>query len=159
MSLKADLKKPYLFQELNDSELRIIEAISEVKTFNRGDHIFNQHDVPQALFVIQYGSVRSEAFGPETDHEYGYGLLGNGSMFGEASFLSRTTRALSATAMENVNVIQISFSALKAVLDENKDLALKVYQALGKHLGNVFHKSMLDLTRLREQSDHRRQIL
>ena len=77
-------------------------------------------------------------------------------MLGEASFLSRTSRVLSATATEDVNAIRIPFAALKEILDENKDLAVKIYQALGKHLGNVFHKSMTEILRLREQSDHRK---
>jgi CRP/FNR family transcriptional regulator, cyclic AMP receptor protein len=149
---KDVLKKAYLFQDLHEQELNRIAAISEPQHYSPGEHLFSQKEDPDALYVIQYGSVKSEAFGPESDHEYGYGILGNGSLLGEASFQSLSPRSTSAIALEHVEVIRIPFSSLKQVLDADPALSVKVHRALTKHLGKVFHKSMSDLTRLREKA-------
>jgi CRP/FNR family transcriptional regulator, dissimilatory nitrate respiration regulator len=146
---KNTLNKTYLFQGLSEDELNLVQQITEARTYSRGEHLFSQNEEPDAIYVIRYGSVQSEAFGPENDHEYGYGVLGAGSVLGEVSFQSLSPRATSATAIEDVEAIRISFSALKKVMDSNLSLSVKVYQAMTRHLGRVFHKSISDLTRLR----------
>jgi CRP-like cAMP-binding protein len=149
---KNTLSKTYLFQSLAENELSLVQQIAEARTYSRGEHLFSQNDEPDAIYVIRYGSVKSEAFGPESDHEYGYGVLGAGSVLGEASFQSLSPRSTNAMAIEDVEAIRISFSALKRVMDSDLSLSVKVYRALASHLGRVFHKSISDLTRLRERA-------
>jgi CRP-like cAMP-binding protein len=163
MNWKDTLKKTYLFQDLHENELNLIGKLSEIRRYLRGEHLFNQNEQPDAIYVILYGSVKSEAFGPESDQEHGYGVLGNGSILGEASLLSLSPRSTSAIAIEDAKVIRIPFSSLKQVLDSEPFISIKIYRALAKHLGKVFHKSMSDLTRLREkaypQSRHEIRVL
>jgi CRP-like cAMP-binding protein len=152
IDLKNTLSKTYLFQDLHEDEQNLVQKVAEIRLYSRGDHLFSQNEESDAFYVIHYGSVKSEAFGPDSDHEYGYGVLGTGSVLGESSFLSLSPRSTSATAVEDVEAIRISFLELKQVLDSNPSLSVKVYQALAKHLGKVSHKSMSDLTRLREKA-------
>jgi CRP-like cAMP-binding protein len=153
IDFKKTLNKTYLFQGLHEDELNLIQKNAEIRFYSPGDQLFGQGEEPDAIYVIHYGSVKSEAFGPESGQEYGcYEVLGAGSTLGEASVLSLSPRSTSATAIEDVEAIRISFFALKQVLDSNPSLAVKVYQALANHLGKVFHKSVSDLTRMREKA-------
>lgn len=62
---KNTLSKTYLFQSLAENELSLVQQIAEARTYSRGEHLFSQNDEPDAIYVIRYGSVKSEAFGPE----------------------------------------------------------------------------------------------
>lgn len=145
-----ELRKCYLFKELSDSELAAIAAIGKSEVYNQESTVFREGEVPQALYLIHYGSIKTEAWGPG-GHEQPFSFLGNGATFGESAFVAHQPRITHAVAMERTEVFYFPFSALEGIFAENPSMALKFFRALSLHLGRVLHNCILEISRLREE--------
>ena len=153
-----DLKKAYLFSTLSTDELSVIAAVAELHAYEPGETIFSQGDKPESLFIVRYGTVQTETWGPTNHTEDGFGLLGSGAVFGETSLLSHSPRGTSVEVIEKTEVIRIGFDKLTLAIDTKPAVALKVYKALAWHLGILFEKTTKEIRALRAKqhgSHHR----
>lgn len=151
MSQKNLLHNIYLFKEMEDSELEIINEISEVETFNAGDDIFSQGDKATSLYVISFGSVKIHIKSSEGDN-IEVANLGTGSHFGEMALLDDENRSASATAMEKTDIVTINYDKLIEVLIKYPSIAVHFYQALAKFLCGRLRITTNDLSFAREKN-------
>lgn len=147
---KSLLQNVYLFKDLTSTELELVNAIVEPGSFNPGDEIFAEGDAARALYVIKFGSVKVQHSGRSDRTDVA--TLGTGSHFGEMSFLDGENRSASVSAVEKTEMVSISFERLRALLDENAAMAVKVYKSMAHFLCGRLRLTNTDLSFAREKN-------
>ncbi len=151
MSQKNLLHNIYLFKEMKDVEINIINDICETETYSPGDDVFSQGDVATSLYVISYGSVRIHTKGSDGDN-IEISSLGTGSHFGEMAMLDEEKRSATITAIEKTDIVRISYDKLQIALNNNPNIAVKFYRALSKFLCGRLRITTNDLSFAREKN-------
>ncbi|MCB9025684.1 MAG: cyclic nucleotide-binding domain-containing protein [Bdellovibrionaceae bacterium] len=151
MSQNNLLKNIYLFKQMTNDELELINEISEINTYTPGDDIFSQDDVATSLYVISFGSVKIHIKGTEGDN-IEVANLGTGSHFGEMALIDGEKRSASATALEKTDIVSINYDKLKLLLKEYPTIAVKLYEALSKFLCGRLRITTNDLSFAREKN-------
>jgi CRP/FNR family cyclic AMP-dependent transcriptional regulator len=143
MDQKKLLKDFYLFTDVTSNDLQALEAIVERKVCIAGDHIYNEGEIADALFLVEMGTVDIMGKGKEI----AFATIGSGHGFGELSFFGRGTRPASALARERTHILQISYERLSKVLSERPGLGLIVYRNACSFFAKHFRALALDLDR------------
>jgi CRP-like cAMP-binding protein len=140
MDQKELLKSFYLFSGITSNDLQVLEAIVERKLYIAGDHVFNEGDVADALFLVEMGAVD---IAPR-DKDVVFATIGNGQGFGELAFFERGKRPASALARERTHLLRIPFERFSKVLAERPELALLVYRNGCAFFAKHFRSMALD---------------
>jgi CRP-like cAMP-binding protein len=140
MDQKELLKSFYLFSGITSNDLQDLEAIVERKVYIAGDHVFNEGDVADALFLVEMGAVD---IAPR-NNEVVFATIGSGQGFGELAFFERGKRPASALARERTHLLRIPFERLSRVLAERPELALLVYRNGCAFFAKHFRSMALD---------------
>ena len=143
MDQKELLKSFYLFNGVTSNDLQALEAIVERKVYIAGDHVYDEGDVADALFLIEMGTVDIVPRGKEMV----FATIGSGQGFGELAFFERGTRPASATARERTYLVRIPYERLSKLLAERPELALLVYRNACAFFAKHFRMMALDLNR------------
>ncbi len=143
MDQKELLKSFYLFTGVTSNDLQALEAIVERKVYIAGDHVYNEGEVADAIFLIEMGAVDIV----RRDKEVAFATIGSGQGFGELAFFERGTRPASAFARERTHLLKIPFEQLSKVLAERPELALLVYRNACAFLAKHFRAMAIDLNR------------
>src|SRR5512139_3125528 len=124
MDQRELLKNFYLFTGVTSSDLDALEAIVERKSYIAGDHVINEGEVADALFLVEMGTVDIVPKGKEKV----FATIGSGHGFGELAYFERSTRPASVIARERSYLLRIPYERLSKVLSERPELALIVYR-------------------------------
>lgn len=127
------LKKIPLFEDLSTTELERILAICKVETFAANDHVFEEGDAGDKLFLISKGQVRISKFVPGIGEE-ALAILEEGNFFGEMSLIDDSPRSATAIAHIPVELLSISSSEFESLLFLDKELAHQVLWAFTRTL-------------------------
>jgi CRP/FNR family transcriptional regulator, cyclic AMP receptor protein len=147
------LQHIYLFKDLTTKELEQLGGLAHIETFSTGDEVFREGDTATSLYIIKYGSMRIRHAG--RDEDVNVATFGSGSHFGDMSFLDGEKRSATVEVLEHSEVIRIEYSALKAILDRNAEMAMKVYKALASFLCGRLRLTTTDLSFAREKNQRR----
>jgi CRP-like cAMP-binding protein len=101
----AFLRRIHLFQDLTDEELLTLVASIEEQTRPEGESIFTQGDDAEQFYIIQRGAVRITRLDRGEDQELAQ--LSDADYFGEDVLSSAGSRAVSAVAVEDVELFCI----------------------------------------------------
>ena len=143
MDQKELLKNFYLFTGITSNDLQDLEAIVERKLYIAGDHVFNEGDVADALFLVEMGTVDIVPRKKETV----FSTIGSGQGFGELAFFEGGVRPASASTRERTHLLRIPYERLSKVLSEHPELALIVYRNACGFFAKHFRAMALDLDR------------
>ncbi len=143
MDQKELLKNFYLFTGVTSNDLQALEAIVDRKVYIAGDHVYNEGEVADTLFLVQMGTVDIVP----KQKEKVFATIGSGHGFGELAFFERGTRPASALARERTHILQIPYERLSKVLSERPELALIVYRNACSFFAKHFRALALDLDR------------
>jgi CRP/FNR family transcriptional regulator, cyclic AMP receptor protein len=123
------LKRAPLFDALDDEGARTLRRqMSEVK-LSRGEHLFNEGDDGDALYVVLEGKMkltRQAADGRENL----LSVIGPGEMFGELSLFDPRPRTSTASAVTDAVLAE----ALNSWLGEHPEVSLHLLRALAQRL-------------------------
>ncbi len=123
------LKKMQLFKGFDEAEiLQVAGSMQEVSPA-KDELIFNEGDEGDALYLIGEGSVRVEKKDIQGQAEV-VAILHQGESFGEVSLVDHEVRSASCLANEDTRLYRLSREDFEVLLNSDKDLALKAYQAL-----------------------------
>ena len=140
----ATLKGIYLFADLDPGELSRLEAICTVRTVAAGDDVFVHGDDADALYVINFGTVRIHRGSAEID-EIPVTTLGTGAHFGELPWISHGQRSATATAFEKTELTRIDYGVLSQLLAERPAMGLKVYRTIARQVAMALRTTTDDL--------------
>lgn len=125
-----------IFSSLKSGELKEIERIVHVRTYESGEFIFREGDVGAGLFVIAEGRVDIILENRVVDDQpTRLASLDKGSFFGELSLLDNERRSAAARAAETSVMIGLFRPDLLDLIERNPRLGSKVLMNVARIIG------------------------
>jgi CRP-like cAMP-binding protein len=121
-----DLKKLDVFGVLSDKQLTDLSKITEKKTYQSGQHVYESGDRAKCLFVILKGCVGLRELAPGDAIGVGFEHLERGEVFGCASLMKPQRYTLSAVCEEDTEVLSIDAGRLHEVSEKDPELGLRL---------------------------------
>lgn len=127
--VQALLAGTALFEGLADAELARLGAASRVIRLGRGDFLFNVGEPCTGMHVVADGQMKL-FFTSANGHEKVLEIVDRGSSVDEAQVLTETAYTVTAQAITDTRVIQISREAMVQELEAAPQLSFKMLRGL-----------------------------
>jgi CRP-like cAMP-binding protein len=140
------LRRYPFFANFNSSQLQAIADIAEEVEFQKGDTIFEECQPANFLYILVKGGVdfyykSEEEFHPKASKEFSVGEVNPGEPFGLSALLEPYSLNATARVSQDCHAIQIDAVALRALGEQDKELAynilLQAAKALMERLSSV----------------------
>ena len=122
------LRSVGLFASLDDGKVERLAGVLKESTFPQGAEILTEGEGGLAFFVIGEGTVEYTVNGERV------GSSGAGDYFGEIASIDDRPRAATVTAVTDVTVYGMPFWELRALAEENPDLAAELRRVMAQRL-------------------------
>ncbi|WP_257348307.1 Crp/Fnr family transcriptional regulator [Pseudalkalibacillus decolorationis] len=129
-----------LFDELPMEDLKVIDAISEMKPVKKGTIILSPNKPIEALFLLKEGQVRLYRMNHQ-GKQFTVDVLTGGNIFGETTTLSLTDDQIYAQAMTDTYLCMIGKSDFEGFIEKKPKIALKFINILSNRLKEVYSLS------------------
>jgi len=133
------LRKMPLFQHLSYVELVEVLNVSEVKSYKKGDYIFQDGEVGDEMYVVLEGKVSIHK------NDVRLAKLGAGGHFGEMAILDECARSADVRADRETRVVAIHRRPLFALMRRDKEIAVKLLWCFLQVLNRRLRTTNLDL--------------
>lgn len=127
------LKNLFLFKALTQEEFNQVAPLTSAMTYNKGDLIFSQGDVADAMYLLKYGNVEVIQTS-QSGEDVRLMILGAGSHFGEMGFLDKEVRSASARVLEHCEIVRMEYRKLHDWIEKKPQAGIKVYRAFAQFL-------------------------
>jgi CRP/FNR family transcriptional regulator, cyclic AMP receptor protein len=132
-SLSEVLQTIPLFQDLTPKELRILERVVHIRTYESGQSVFLETEPGAGIYVIRSGQVEI-VLNHKTEHPLTLAELEPGDFFGEMALLGYTSRSATAVARERSELIGFFHPDLIEILNVHPSMGAKISLGLAKAL-------------------------
>ena len=97
-----------------------------------GDVVFREGEPGETMFVIRKGKVRisKQVRGGEKT----FAVLGSGEFFGEMAILTGQPRSATATAIEDVMLLEVDARRFETMVTTQAEIAVRIIQKLARRL-------------------------
>ena len=122
MELREALKEAEPFKGLNDKELMEVEKLASIKSFSKGDVIFEENSEGKEFYIVKAGSVainKNIAGGRKRN----LSNLKEGDVFGELALFDSQPRSADAEAVEDSELIIFPNDKFRNLLKNNLVMA------------------------------------
>ncbi|HVM41721.1 MAG TPA: Crp/Fnr family transcriptional regulator [Acidimicrobiia bacterium] len=127
------LASTQLLNEFPGDVLDRLRARADVRSFDRGEHVFRRGDEAQELYVVQEGQI-AIATQSIDGRESVMAVLEPPSLFGELPLFDDSERMADARALQPSRVVAVSYDDVRAVLDERPHLLWGIVRLLVQRL-------------------------
>lgn len=137
-----NLRDCYFFEELNDDELTELERISKKVSYNKGNILFYEKEMPTALIILAEGRVKVY----KTDLKNNEVVLHRfrpESMIAEMAVFQEIPFPASASFETDGSVILIDFHAFKKRFINNPKVAYSIIKSLSRKIKQL--EEVIDL--------------
>jgi PAS domain S-box-containing protein len=156
------IKSVYYFNSLSDDNIHKILNVCKVKSFSRGEIIFEEGSPGDAFHIITKGTV--EIWKNYNKKEMNLvAIQGPGSFFGEMALIDSLPRSATVKANDNVHTLSILQDDFIQIIKENSSIALAVMRSMSSMIRssteklftnlNIKSKMLLYETEVRKQSE------
>ncbi len=128
-----------LFKDVNDDDLRVMEAVAIEKHVPKGQVVLTEGEVGDSLYTIASGRVKV-FIGDEDGREVILKILGPGDFFGEMSLIDSQPRSASVSTLEASVFRVLSHQDFEMCLERAPRIGSTVMQALAKRLRDADRK-------------------
>jgi CRP-like cAMP-binding protein len=154
-SLSKKLKQNFLFQDLTQKELQLLEKIVNVRFFRPGEIVFRQGEVGVGMYIIASGevSIYVEEIIPQTGEARTSHViqLGKGEFFGDLALVEQDSlRSATAVAHEEAQLIGFFKPDLMEIATRNPVAGVKILLRLGEVLGTRLKETTSRITVLQK---------
>ncbi len=122
-----------LLSGLDPSELERIAQVAIPRSFPKGARVFHEGDESDACYVIRSGELRVTR-----EHSDGRAIalatLGPGELVGELAMLDGGIRSASLEALSDVELLALSATDMRGLLERNAQMTAKLVVALTRRL-------------------------
>jgi CRP/FNR family transcriptional regulator, cyclic AMP receptor protein len=151
----AFFKKIYLFQDLNEPELRQVLHRTEQRDFAAGEIILHEGDPGDSLFIMAAGEVQitkqlTLVLDEDTPKERVFIRLKaeQGVFFGEMALLENETRSATVTALTDCTVLELHQKDFLELIGSNSTMGVKLLLRLAQVLSRHLRKTNQDVVKL-----------
>lgn len=127
------LSKVPLFHDFTPEQLRLIAFGTEHLTVPKGRELYREGETADCGFVVLSGLVN--LFEDKAADRRIMHSAGPGTLLGELALISANQRSTGAVAATECEVIRISRSLFRRVLEEYPELAAKLHAAMSRRFG------------------------
>ena len=128
---------------MTEQDWRKLAEKSRLVNYQKGDRILEKGVEPNAIYIIENGQVRIERENGEV-----IARRGQGSVFGEISFLEGKGTSANVVADESTDVSVIDKSDVEVILDSDADFAVRFYKTLAYTLAYRLRQAAERLNKL-----------
>src|SRR5215510_11677293 len=132
-SLADVLQSIPLFQDLTPKELRILERVVHIRTYEAEQSVFLESEPGAGIYVIQSGRVEI-VLNHKTQNPLTLAELEPGDFFGEMALLGYTSRSATAVTRERSELIGFFHPDLIELLNVHPSMGAKISLGLAKTL-------------------------
>ncbi|MBN2646072.1 MAG: cyclic nucleotide-binding domain-containing protein [Desulfuromonadaceae bacterium] len=150
-TLGGFLAKVPIFSSLKNRDLAYLEKLVHVRTYHPQEIVYEQGDPGSGLYIIRSGRV-SLFTRDAQDRKEELILLGPGDFFGETTLAAPAARMVSASALENCELIGLFRSDLLATADKHPEIANRILLGLTMVVSERLQAATLELRRLHFES-------
>jgi CRP-like cAMP-binding protein len=123
------------FSAASPAVIDAIASSAHEKNLVRGDVLFKEGDVPDALYIVLSGRIAIAIDNKPLDsRESVVALMVEGDLFGDLALLDGGARSALARALEPSTVLHIPYSAVEPQLSTNPDLLWGITRVLARRL-------------------------
>jgi CRP-like cAMP-binding protein len=133
----ALLRKVELFQDLKRSQLVIVSELLHERDYLKGEVVFDEGDVGQALFMVVAGRVKARRPRSRDAAEVEFGP---GKFFGELALLDDAPRSSQVIAAEDSTLLALFRTDFLALLETHSRIASQVSLALARDLAGKLRR-------------------
>lgn len=145
MSVETELlilKRLALFRCMPDEQLRLVAFGAERSRLREGRELFRENQPADCAYVVLNGQI--DLYRTDTDGSMPVvRTVMPGAMIGELALISKIKRPVSAVAATESEVLRISRSIFRRILDEYPQTASRLYN----HISGDFRKMVEKLNR------------
>jgi CRP-like cAMP-binding protein len=121
-----------LFSELNDEQLRLLAFGAESARFPAGREIYREGASADCAFVVVRGTV--VLYREHNGEAIAVSRLSEGAIIGELALIAETTRLTWAAAETDVELIRLSRSLFRRILEEYPEAAAALHRKMSEDL-------------------------
>ena len=121
------VSKTALFQGLNDSEIKQVLSVGQVRAYNPGDIVFKEGDEAVHIYVVEEGKLDIRT--PEKQTVY---TASAGDILGWSALMLPYMRTASAVAVEKSRVVIIDQAKLQEFCEQNPSIGYKITRNTGR---------------------------
>ena len=132
-SLAEVLQNIPLFQDLTPKELRVLERLVHIRTYETGEAVFMETEPGAGIYVIRSGRV-DIVLNYNTPHPLMLAELEPGDFFGEMALLGYTTRSATAVTRAPSELIGFFHPDLMEILNVHPSMGAKISLGLARTL-------------------------
>src|SRR2546421_3842464 len=134
-SLAEILQNVPLFQNLTPKELRILERVVHIRTYDAGEPVFVETEPGAGMYVIKSGRI-DVVLKYKSQNPLILAELANGDFFGEMALLGDTSRSATALARERSELIGFFHPDLIEIINLHPGMGAKISIGLAKTLAD-----------------------
>ena len=131
-----DLKKIYLFEDLDDETIKRIESISSVVKLNKENILFYEGDESKYMYILVKGIIKLYKV-TSVDKELVLKYFRENELIAEVANFEEINYPATAQAFTDIEVLKIDFQSLKEEIFKNPDLSYKVMKSLIHKIRNL----------------------
>jgi CRP/FNR family transcriptional regulator, cyclic AMP receptor protein len=154
-SLAETLQNIPLFQELSPKELRILETLVHVRTYDAGEPVFVETEPGAGMYIIRTGRV-DIVLQYRSENRIILSELEAGDFFGEMALLGDASRSATAIARDRSELIGFFHPDLIEIINLNPSMGAKISLGLSKTLAERLrytNAQLRDVWQVRGQSE------
>jgi len=135
MSHASIIASSEFFSAASPAVIDAIAGSAHEKNLVRGDVLFKEGEVPDALYIVLSGRIAIAIDNKPLDsRESVVALMVEGDLFGDLALLDGGARSALARALEPSTVLHIPYSAVEPQLSTNPDLLWGITRVLARRL-------------------------
>lgn len=150
------LSENTIFANLTKSELRWLENLIHIRTYQAGEEVFHQDERGLGMYIIFSGKIVIRTSKKSQNHEQMQTIttLEQGSFFGEQALIDReSVRTASAYAVEPTKLIAFLKPDLNDIIQRKPSLGSKILYQISRVLSKRLRHTTTKLTELSIESD------
>jgi PAS domain S-box-containing protein len=145
------LRKTPIFSTLDSSSLKKIFSFFKEKTYPSGEILFKEGTLGDTLYIIKEGAIKIGKEAKEGEEETYQILRREGDIFGESGFLDESPRPVTAQAIKETLVLQLSRSDFLTILNDHPLIAYQIVKVLSVRLKQSDLRMIEELKEKNEQ--------
>lgn len=134
--MKEDLKKLFLFKDLDDETLEKISKFSKVQKVQKNGILFYEGDYSTSLCILKKGIVKLYKI-TSNSKEIVLKYFHDNELIAEVANFEEMNYPATALAFTEIEVIKVDFSMLKEVMLAKPELTYKIMTSLIKKIKNL----------------------
>ena len=129
--------------ELSEDEAGILSGLMSPQELRDGDYLIQEGTTDDSLHVVVEGKLEvvKKSAG---DHEASLGILREGDLAGELSFIDGHEHTVGLRALTHSQILSLERAKFEKIIDEHPQLVYKVMRAIARSTHRIVHRMNIE---------------